>query len=353
MHSPASRTERRPPLWIPAVVVALFGLGWLLLLAGHRSGQWIGRVVVYTSLDELYSEPILREFERRTSVRVDVVYDSEATKTVGLANRILFERRNPRADVFWNSEILHTIRLQAEGAFEAYSSPSAQDIPAEFRDPGGVWTGFAARARVIGAYKDVLTKQGYPPRGIEELVHARFRDRIGIASPFFGTTATHMAALCQALGKSQTVALLQKLKNHGLRVYPGNGPVADAVARGEILAGLTDTDDVAIRKQAGKPVFAIYPDAMGMGTLVIPNTVALVKGGPNPEFGRMLIDFLLSRQVEEKLARARGRQMPVRDLPVPEGDMTLSQIRPMKVDWSTLPRHFDEILPELKRLFMD
>ena len=68
-------------------------------------------VVIYSSLDRTFSEPILLEFERKTGIDVQVVYDTESTKSVGLANRIRAERRRPRCDVFWNNEILNTLLL--------------------------------------------------------------------------------------------------------------------------------------------------------------------------------------------------------------------------------------------------
>ena len=46
------------------------------------------------------------------------VYDTEATKTVGLANRLAAEARNPQCDVFWNNEVIRTVMLKRKGALE-------------------------------------------------------------------------------------------------------------------------------------------------------------------------------------------------------------------------------------------
>ena len=75
------------------------------------------QVVIYTSLDKVFSEPILKAFERQTGIKVLDVYDSEATKTTGLVNRLIAEKNNPRADVFWNSEIGRTIVLKLPSTF--------------------------------------------------------------------------------------------------------------------------------------------------------------------------------------------------------------------------------------------
>ena len=87
-------------------------------------------VVVYTSLDKVFSQPILEEFESKTGIKVLAVYDSEATKTTGLVNRLIAEKDAPRADVFWNSETGRTIVLKQKGVPAPYNSPSAADIPA-------------------------------------------------------------------------------------------------------------------------------------------------------------------------------------------------------------------------------
>lgn len=105
-------------------------------------------IVVYTSLDKVFSQPILEEFENKSGIKVKAVYDSEATKTTGLVNRLIAEKDNPRADVFWNSETGRTIVLKQKGVLVPYNSPSATDIPATFKDIQGYWSGFGARCRI-------------------------------------------------------------------------------------------------------------------------------------------------------------------------------------------------------------
>ena len=77
-----------------------------LSLTGCTSSN---EAVLFTSQDQIYSEPIIKDFEKATGIKVKTVYDSEATKTVGLVNRLLAEKNNPQADVFWNSEVGQTI----------------------------------------------------------------------------------------------------------------------------------------------------------------------------------------------------------------------------------------------------
>lgn len=309
-------------------------------------------VVVYTALDELYSRPILDAFEAKTGIRVLAQYDTEAAKTTGLVNRLIAEKERPRADVFWNNEVVQTIVLQNKGVLEAYASPSAEAIPERFKDPDGYWTGFAARARVI-IYNTELVDE--PPRSIRDFLEDEWRGRAAIANPLFGTTATHTAALFALWGEEDARAFFMGLKENGVAVLPGNATVRDLVARGEYAAGLTDTDDANGAVVDGFPVRWHLPDQEpeGLGTLVIPNTVALVRGGPNAEHAKALIDYLLSPEVEAALARTRSIQIPLNPAvrledPVP----ALANPKTMDVDFSAAARAMEESARFIQEVFL-
>jgi iron(III) transport system substrate-binding protein len=301
-------------------------------------------VVVYTSLDQPFSEPILRDFEAATGIKARAVYDVEAAKTTGLVNRLAAERSRPQADVFWSSEYAQTLRLKEDGLLEAYDSPSAKGIPEEYRDAERYWTGFAVRARVIVVNTDLVPPERFP-RSLEDLLDPYWQaGDVGIANPLFGTTATHAAALFAALGPESARSYFERMSERGVRVVDGNSVVRDMVASGELKAGLTDTDDAQVAVDKGEPIAVIYPDQTGgngLGTLLIPNTVALVKGAPHPEAARKLVDYLLSPEVEAKLARSGSAQMPVRpDVEVPAAATKIDQIRPMTVSAEAVAAQF-------------
>jgi iron(III) transport system substrate-binding protein len=307
-------------------------------------------VVVYTSLDRPYAAPMLRAFEQRTGIRVRDLYDAEATKSVGLAARIVAERGRPRADLFWSSEAVRMIGLKRQGVLEPYRSPSAADIPARFRDPEGAWTGFAARPRVIVYNKRQVTT---PPRSLLDLEQARWRNHVAEAKPWVGTAATEAAALAQRLGRPRMEAHYRALRANGVQVVDGNSVAADRAARGEVPVAVTDLDDAFVRIDDGKPLGIIYPDQQGIGTLLIPNCVALIKGGPHPAAGRRLIDYLLSREVEAALARSRSRQIPLRPgIPGPPGVPPIGSLRVMAVDLPALARDLEATDRFLRGLFL-
>src|SRR3989440_1866789 len=75
------------------------------------------QVFVYCAQERVYAEPISRDFEKADGIKVRAVFDSEAVKTVGIANRLLAERSHPQCDVFWGNEEMRTRQLAAQGIF--------------------------------------------------------------------------------------------------------------------------------------------------------------------------------------------------------------------------------------------
>ena len=356
LHKPP--TEKKMPHQQSVARRYLVTLGLILATLAVTSvvaccGGSGATVVVYTSLDQLYSEPILNDFEAETGIKVKAVYDVEAAKTTGLVNRLIAERGRPQADVFWSSEYAQTIMLKDEGVLAPYDSPSAADIPEEYRDPEDYWTGFAARARIIMVNTDLVAEEDYP-ESIFDLLDPRWGDNeVGIANPLFGTTATHAAALYADLGEDEAQAYFEGLLDQNVRVVDGNSVVRDMVVSGELKVGLTDTDDAHIAVAQNQPVEIIFPDQNDLGTLLIPNTVAMVNGAPHPEEAKRLIDYLLSPEVEARLAASESVQMPVREGVAGPVDMPgLSEILGMDVHPNDVAAQMTVSLEWLKEVFL-
>lgn len=314
-------------------------------------------VVVYTSLDEPYARPVFEAFQRETGVRAFPVYDTEAGKSRGLAERLRAERRLPRADVFWSSEVLQMLRLQQEGLLEPYQPSAAAAIPAHYRSPDGDWTGFAARFRVLAANARRVTR---PPRSLLELTEPRWRNEVAMANPLFGTSTTEAAAIFQVLGAARAREYYRARKHNGTRIVDGNSVSADQAARGEVLVAQTDTDDAFIRQTApdGKEVLrVVFPDQQpgGMGTLLIPNTAALIRGAPNVDNGRKFLNFLLRPETELLLAGLPARQLPLHPLArqqAPAPVRAQISVRPMEVDYSRLATGYEEVEEFLRATFL-
>jgi iron(III) transport system substrate-binding protein len=325
-------------------------LAALVAVIACRSGapsQPARSVTVYVSTDRVFSEPVLREYEKRTGVRVDAVYDTEETKSTGLANRLLAEKPRPRADVFWSNEPVRTLVLKSRGVLAPYRSPSAEGIPPALVDPDGFWTGFSARIRVI-AYNTKLVAAEDAPKSVFELADPKWKGQVAIADPRFGSTSFHVAALYAAAGDQKMDNFFRQLKGNGVRVVDGNSVVRDLVARGEVKVGLTDTDDVNVAIENGQPIAMILPDQTGLGVPVMPNMVSLIANAPHADEARKLIDYLLSADVERQLAQSEAVQIPLHTgVPGPKNIPAIETFQPMTLDYTKAAARVEDVTSRL------
>lgn len=195
------------------------------------------------------------------------------------------------------------------------------DWPNELAAQDWTWIGFAQRVRVI-AYATDRVQQ--PPTTMRALIDPQWKGRIGMARPQFGTTRGHMALLCARWGENVFEEWLEGLRDNRVRLYDGNASVVRGIAMGEIDIGLTDTDDVFAGQANGWKVDLVYEatDLAGhteegsesmpnLGPTMIPNTVAIIDGGPNPLVAKRLAAFLVSEEAERIIAQSASRNIPV------------------------------------------
>ena len=344
----------RTKFWMPTTLAIILLAAWLAI--SRRASR---SLVVYCTHDLVYAEPVLEEFTRQTGIPVTLVGDTEATKSLGLVERLLREGGQSPCDLFWNNEVLGTIRLQQKELLTTYTGPASQRIPSQFRDSQNQWFGFGGRMRVwiVGEKFEVrnpkfetgvgVDKEGdghsssfefrasdfeFPPTS--ELSPPLFPlappdlSRVAIAKPLYGTTFTQYALLWKLHGAGQTQLEHLELVERGCRFVAGNAMVRDVVAGGSCDLGLTDTDDVFAARDSGYPV-KMVPIRIDGKTLCIPNTVSILQSSDRPVEARMLLEYLLSESVELKLAQT-ARQIPLGSL---SAERIPAEVRPL-VEWA-------------------
>ncbi len=323
-------------------------LGMLLLLpACTQKEQKVKSITVYVSEDQVFSEPILNDFETQTGIKVKAVYDTEEAKSTGAMNRLIAEKDNPQADVYWANEPIRAEILKQKAISAPYISPEAKGIPSMFKDPHGYWTGFSARVRVFIVNTQVKRK----PLSISDYLDPYWKGKTVIANPLFGTTTSEIAALFTLWGNKRAKEFMMGMKKNMVAISTSNGESADFVAAGRYAFSLVDSDDATNRLRQGKPVSIVYPDQQpkDIGCLVVPNAAVLIKGAPHPEAAKRFIDFLLSPQTESKLAFADCAQIPLhRGVKIPPEMKPLSSIKIMHVDYARVAKKMIEIQPFLK-----
>jgi iron(III) transport system substrate-binding protein len=305
--------------WIIAAASVLVGALLPACTGSDTENNESGSVVLYTSADDQLARIVADAFTEQTGIEVQILGDTEATKTTGLVARILAEQDDPVGDVWWSSEPMGTILLAEQGALEpgAMSQIIPEDWPGAITAEDKSWAGFAQRARVIVYASDRVDEA---PTTMRALTDEQLKDRVGIARPQFGTTRGHMALLHEQWGGQAFESWLSALSDNGARLYDGNMSVVRAVAMGEIDVGLTDTDDVYAGQNNGWKVELAYEshdeDPSGtrypsFGPTTIPNTVGVIRGAPNPENARRLAAFLISGACERIIAQSASRNLPV------------------------------------------
>ena len=281
-------------------------------------------VVIYTSQDEVFAEPILAEFEKETGIQARAVYDSEAVKTVGLVNRLLTERDHPQCDVFWNNEEFRTRQL------------AAHDV---FRQTNG-WTHLGYRTRRIVINTNLLTA-ATAPRTFSDATNAMWRGKVALAYPLFGTTATHFHALRQHWGRRHG-------KTGAARWRPTNRFWSMEIRSwskwcrsGEAWWGFTDSDDIAGAQREGFPVAALPTTDE---TLFVPNTVGVIRNCPHPEAAERLYEFISDPKVSAKLVELRALEGATLE--------PATAATGLQVDWEKLLQDLDAVTDKTKEIFL-
>ena len=259
-------------------------IGWIVFLA---CVLWIGCrparenvVIVYTSQDQIYAQQILADFTRETGIRVLPLFDSESAKTTGLMNRLIAERLRPQCDVFWSNEEmmmrkLGRRRLLADAPIATFGYRSRRlVVNTNFVDPNDL------------------------PINLKQLASPKWKGRVAIAYPLFGTTAAHFMALRAAWGKDAWEQWCLDLVKNKTLIVDGNSAVVRLVGMGEAWLGLTDWDDIAVGLRRQLPI-KMLPRTQEFS--VIANSVALIRNGPNPKNARRFQEYLQQRQTQERL----------------------------------------------------
>ncbi len=317
----------------------------ILYLASCTTNK--NEVIVYTSVDQIFSEQILKDFEKETGIKVKAVFDTEETKSTGVLNRLIAEKDNPQCDIFWSGDPVRTIVLKNKGITLAYQSENAKNINPVFKDPENNWTGFSARARVLIYNKNLLTDT-LVPKSIFDLTNKKLKGKTAIANPLFGTTTFHISALFSVLGDENVKQFLENLKKNDVIIATSNGDVKKRVMQGEAYCGLTDTDDAFEAMKEDANIGFVFLDQNGIGSLIMPNTVNLIKNSKHQENAKKLFDYLLSKETEEKLAKSCA-QMPLhKGVNVPKNIPSLDNIVPMKIDYDKTSKKLEEIQEYLK-----
>ena len=293
------------------------------------------RLTIYTSHKEEVYMPIVREFEERTGIWVDVITGG----TNELLERIESQQDNVEADVMFGGGV------ESLKAYEHCFSPYVVGSSGSIREPhqaeDAVWTPFSALPVVL-IYN---TKLVSPDKitGWSSLSDPIFRGRIAFADPAIsGSSFTALATQILA-GNSMGKTLATLAENLQGKTLSSSGDVLNAVADGSYLVGITLEETALKYIAAGADLAMVYPEE---GTSCVPDASAIVKGAPHSENAKIFLDFTVSYEVQQMLSESSYRR-PVRsDIPAGESLLPLQDIVLVDYDIDWACKNRDVILSD-------
>lgn len=259
------------------------------------------RLVVYTSHKEEVYRPIIREFEERTGIWVELVTGGSNE----LLEQLRAEQFDPQADVMFGGgvESLESYR----DLFESVRCADRGQISPALREPEDAWTPFSALPVVL-IYNPMLVDPA-ELTGWADLAKPEFYGEIAFAAPTKSASSfTAVATVWQGCGQDLTAAIARNLAGQQL---DSSGQVLTQVAGGEKLVGVTLEETALQRIAAGDNLALVYPKE---GTSCVPDGTAVLLGAPHRDNALKFLDFTLSRAVQEMLGSRFYRRSVRQDI---------------------------------------
>lgn len=282
-------------------------------------------LTVYTPLIDTEIGVYFKEFEKQTGIHIQYVRLSSGD----LFARVEAEKGNPKASVIFGGPVESIyIPLKQDGLLEAYKSPGFIDIPNEYKDKDGYWTGMALNMIGFATNEKLAKEKGItPPTSWYDLIKPEFKGLVSMSHPTSsGTAYTIISTLVQLMGEDKAFDYLKKL-NENISVYQKSGSApAKQAGLGEALVGISFAADIISIKNNGYPLILTFPKEMTGYTV---DGIALVKNGPASEYknAKKFIDFFTSKEGNEFFVNnGEVPRIPTRpDVTPPPASMALKQ----------------------------
>ena len=257
--------------------------------APSSSAPGANQLVIYSGREQELVAPLYERFEKQTGIEVDVRYGESPELSATLAE----EGEHTKADVFYAQDAGAIGALASGGRLSALRPETLAKVPARFRAPDGTWVGVSGRVRVLAYNTDEL-RAAELPASIFGLVSPRWKGKIGMP-PGNASFQSFVTAMQLSVGRERTKRWLEAMKRNDIKVYEKNGQVVEAIARGEIVAGLVNHYYVfELRaEQPDAPVANHFFAGTDPGTFVNVSAVGVLRGAEHALAARKFVDFLL------------------------------------------------------------
>lgn len=315
----------------------------LLLLSGCSGSQARvpdyapgeeNQLIVYTSHKEEVYLPIIREFESRTGIWVQVV--------TGGTNELLeqLSQQSCEADVMFGGGV-DTLEYYRR-CFTPYTCADSELLQSQYKSADSIWTPFSALPVVL-IYNTKLVSPG-ELTGWADLLSPAFGGRIAFADPAVsGSSFTALLTQILASGLESKAAMTQLAQALQGNILESSGDVLTAVADGTCLVGVTLEETALKYTAAGKDIAIVYPDD---GTTCVPDGIALVKDAPHMDNAKCFLDFVISYDVQQLLPDSLCRRSVRTDVSGGDTLPDMQTIATLDYDISWACRNRDLILSD-------
>ena len=286
----------------------------LLLLAGcGNAGELAAfapddaeRLVIYTSHKEEVYGPIVKEFQQRTGIWVEVVTGGSGE----LLERIAMEAEAPACDLMFGGGVESLAAY--EDCFEPCTPAGVEFLRGVGLSADSLWTPFSSLPLVL-IYNTRLVSEG-EVTGWADLLDPHWKGRIAFADPTVsGSSYTAALTLFSCIEGEDWEILAKLVANLDGGALSDSGDVVESVRSGSRCIGVT-LEETAL-KQRSPEIGIVYP---AEGTSAVPDGCALIKGARHPENARAFLDFVLGRDVQELLVSDLSRRSVRTDVHAPE-----------------------------------
>lgn len=301
-------------------------------------------ITIYSGRKEKYIKPVIKEFEKQTGISVKLLVGDGSQ----LANQLVEEKNNPRADVFITNDAGTLGYLVDQALLEKYESAATKRVLADLKDRNGMWVGASARARVI-MYNTNLVKENEAPKSLLGLADPKWKGKFGITNSSNESMTGHVSAMRIVKGDDFTEKWLRDVKANDPVVLKSHDPLRDAIASGELSLGLVNHYYFQKKKAEGAPVGVVYPDQDDFGTFINIAGVALVKGAKDEASAKKFIDFVLSDKIQ-KIFAGVNKEMPVVDSVPTVDTRPLDDFKRADVNLDELGKELDKTLEMMERV---
>ena len=344
-----NKEEKRKDILLLFLCISVFAL--LFSSCGRRTeGEAMKtpaedkRLLIYTSHKEELWKPIVKEFEERTGIWVEVV--SGGTNL--LLEEIAEKKGEVDADLFFGGGV------ESLNAFSDYFIPyeakGIEEVDPQFRSATDVWTPFSALPVVLIYNEKLLSPEELG--SWKDVLAPKYKGKIAMANPAYSASAfTGLLSFEKAVqeetdstedsdGDKEILPRIAKQLDG--KEYTDSGEVPEAVADGSKLVGIT-LEETALKYMAkGENIGIVYPKE---GTTVVPDAGAILKGAKHLENAQKFLDFSISKDCQDILQKRFHRRAVLTSM-AGEGEPSLLEIKRLSYDVSKISAERNRVLTD-------